>query len=85
MGADYIERNEFFRELKKKGTPSMQDYLILYKMEGLKEVWKEFFHKNVMYRELMLSRTEKMNKLIFLKFQYRYREAFESGEFTHIA
>ena len=85
MGAKYIEGNGFLRELKKKGTPSMQDYLTLYKMEELREVWKEFFKKRVMYRELMLSRTEKLNKLIFEKFQYRYQEAFESGEFSHIA
>ena len=39
LGADYIKSNEFIECLKKKGTPSMEDMLILYKVDDLQEVW----------------------------------------------
>lgn len=64
---------------------SMGDYLIIYQMKGVREIWKEFFQRRVIYRELMLTRTEKITKIIFEKFLKRYQEAYELGKFDHIA
>jgi hypothetical protein len=85
MGVGFIMTNRIVSEIKKKSGVTMDDYLALYQMEELRGIWPEFFRKRVLYRELMLTRAEKMSKIIFEKFLHRYAEAFETGVFDHIA
>lgn len=85
MGVGFIMTNRIVREIKEKSGITMEDYLILYQMEELREIWPEFFRKRILYRELMLTRAEKISKMIFEKFLFRYQEAFETGVFDHIA
>ncbi len=56
MGVGFLMINRDAREIKEKFGITMRDYLTLYRMEELREIWPEFFRKRVLYRDLMQSR-----------------------------
>ena len=64
---------------------TMDDYMLLYKDKALKGIWPEFFTKGVLYREIMQSRALAKSKIVFIKFLFRYEQAFTTGKFTRIA
>lgn len=85
MGYEFIQNNPILLAIKKKNGISLPDYLLLYTMKELREIWVEYFSKKVLYRDLMLSRAEKMSKIIFETYLYRFQEAYETGDFENIA
>lgn len=47
-------------------------------------MWKEFFRNNVLYRELMLSRTKPEYRVIYIQFLPSLEEAFNTKKFVRI-
>lgn len=72
MGMEYIKNDPVLFAIRKKTGITMDDYIFLYKIEELKEVWKRFFAQRVLYRELMISRAEGKSKEAFVKLLYRF-------------
>lgn len=63
----------------------MDDFLVLYSLEELKNIWIEYFQQKILYRDLLISRANEFTKYSFLKVLYRFQEAFETGVFDHLA
>jgi hypothetical protein len=85
MGKDYITGNKRIREINAKTGITLDDYEFLYKIPELKEIWSKFFQKQILFRALMLSRANRKNRLIFMKFLHRFEEGFKDEVFDHIA
>lgn len=62
----------------------MEDYERLYKMEGLRTVWEEFFGCKVLYRALMLSRTVDKFKMVYIHAMDVFERAFRSRKFDSL-
>ena len=60
---------------------TLKDYERVYNLVELRNVWKEFFRKQVLYRNLMVSRTEKSYRKIYVYFIKAFRKAFELKRF----
>ena len=51
----FLDFNSELKAIFNKNWISMSDYVVLYTIPALDEMWKEFFANKVLYRELMLS------------------------------
>lgn len=71
-GLQYIQNNPRLVEIRKKNGITLGDYLYLYSIGELREVWKKFFNQKVLYRDLMISRADSTSKLIYVKLLKRF-------------
>jgi hypothetical protein len=63
----------------------MEDYEKLYSIAGLENAWIDFFSRKILYRELMISRTEPHYKLIYVRFLHKFEDAFRMRKFIGIS
>ena len=69
--------------MKKDGV-SMKDYEALYNIPEFRTAFEKFFSESVLYRELLISRSNLKNRLVFVKFLCVFNRAFLSKNFNKI-
>jgi hypothetical protein len=70
---------------KKMEGINMADYVTIYEEKDLEKVWSKFFSKKVLYRELMLSKTDAKVKKVYTKFMSRFERAFRTKKFEFLS
>jgi hypothetical protein len=64
---------------------NMADYVTIYEEKGLEKAWSKFFSKKVLYRELMLSKTDGKLKKVYAKFMPNFERAFRTKKFEFLS
>ena len=85
IGFEAILRNPILKSIKKKKGISREDYVAMFGIRELRNVWKKCFKTKFLYREMMCGKAELASKLVNAKFAHIFERVFATGRFPYIA
>jgi hypothetical protein len=85
IGINAILRNPILRSIMEKKGIKMDDYVAIFGIEELRNVWEKCFATKFLYREMLCGKAEHASKLVNTKFAHTYERVFRTGRFPYIA
>ncbi len=85
IGFEAILRNLILRSIKEKQGITREDYIRMFRIRELRNVWKKCFKTKFLYREMMCGKAELASKLVNAKFADIFERVFFTGRFPYIA
>lgn len=85
IGFEAIKRNLILRSIMEKNGIVREDYIAIFGIRELRNVWKKCFKTKFLYREMMCGKAELASKLVNAKFANIFERVLITGRFPYIA